>query len=306
MSNIKITIIFLFFFLFPQLARAEDFSKVHGDFFKLFLSDNSDAKLKYILEKGQKDKNTSAEYDLDYFSFNGELPVPQSRDSFFRFGFDYGLRMYDFQGTGNFLGGLDSQDLHRIKFSPGYGTFINDNLLLTGNFDLGLFTNFQKSPDFDQLKYYANVKLVWRLNPGSLLYLGIERSDNFDDLTVYPLLGIKLLTEKGEFKISLDLPKELKLDYNITSKSQLYFLVSILGEKYRIAAGDPEREFNVFIQDKRVGLGANHWFTNHIAFNFEVGLTVASDFEFETLDDKGYFGEMDTGGYLAAALKFAL
>lgn len=293
-------------FLIPLISKADDFSKSHGDFFKLLLNDNSDVRLSYTLEKGQKDKDTSAKYDLDYFNLSGELPSALSRDSFTRFGFDYGLRMYQFEGTNNFLGGLDSEELHRIKFSPGYGTFINDNLLLTGIADIGLFSNFKKTPDFDQLKYYANAKLAWRLNPGSLVYLGVEKSDNFDGVTLFPLLGIKLLTEGGEFKINLDLPKQLKLDYNITSKSQLYFLVCVLGEKYRITAGDPEKEFNVFIQDKRVGLGANHWFTNHVGLNFEAGLSIASDLEFETLDTRGYFGEMDTGGYLSAAIKVAL
>lgn len=299
-------IIVLLILILPRLVLADDFSKAHGDFFKLYLRDNADINVRYLIEKGMEDKNTSAKYDLDYYTVNGEIPSALSRDSFMRWGFDYGLRSYDLHKTKDFIGGADTLDLHRIKFSPGVGTFVNDNLLLTGNVDIGMFTNFKGDFDLDLLKYYAYGKVAWRMHPGSLIYLGLEKTDNFDDVTFYPTLGIKLLTEGGEFRISLDLPKELKLDYNIGPKSQIYFLISVQGEKYRITEGDPEKEFNVFIQDKRIGLGATHWFTNHIAFNFEAGMAVSGDFAFETLDTVGYFGEMDSTGYLTAAFKFAL
>ncbi|MBP9837822.1 MAG: hypothetical protein KBC84_03825 [Proteobacteria bacterium] len=301
-----IRILFIVLFLpITAFAQNTNFKTAHGDFFKLYFSDRSELQLQYLLGLNQKDSNGPGKFNLNYFTAKGEIPLPQGRDTYFRFGADYGARFYNFKNSAGALSDLDSETFHRIQGSYGIGQFINDDFLLTGIAKLGLFSNLHGNPEQDDFRINGDVIAVWRMNPGTQLVGGLAKANDFADTDYYPILGIRLLTEDGKFRISVTIPREARLDYNITSSSTIYGLLSLSGEKYNLYFSDPDRKVSTFIQDKHLGLGADHWFSTHIGVGLEAGLTIDAKTDLK-LDGQNYLGNLENSAYALAQIKISL
>lgn len=293
-------------FVTPLIAVAEEpgFSAAHRDFFSLLRPDHADVSFGALYEPEHEEEGGPGSYSLKRFTGAGELLAPLGRDLYLRGGVEYGASMYDFDRVDAARTSLSEETFHRAVASGGAGVFLSSNLLLTGVATLGMYSDFDEGIDFDHAALYGNGMLVYRINPGAQLIVGAERSEVFDDTPLFPLLGIRLLSEDGSIHVSLTLPLEARVGWRLTTQSELYARGKIDGDRYHIDVQGAE--LDVALRDQRVGLGAQLWFGEHVGLTLEGGLALGSEFEFKTVDAGQFRGEMKEAGYLSVELGFAL
>ena len=292
--------------LFPAPSRADDFKSAHGDFFHVLHTKREDLRLRYVFEKDHGEKEGPAEFDLNAFSADGEVPVALSKDLYYRAGAGYGARLYDFKRIASARTALSSETLHRAQFAGGLGYFFGEDFLATGIARVGVFSDFDEGLESDDVQLHGEALGVYRFNPGAQVVFGVRVSEDFDDTPVLPLLGVRLMSDDGKVQLSLTAPVELRLGYNLDTEVQLYGQVSVSGEEYRIDAGRSDGRFNLSVHDRRYGLGVDMWFGSAVKLGVEGGLAVGSELDFK-MDGAGqYSGDLDEAGYLQAELGFAL
>lgn len=278
----------------------------HADFFSLLRPDHADITLGGLYEPEHEEKDGPGSYSLKKFSGSGELLAPLGRDLYLRGGLEYAASLYDFDLVSGARTSIGEETLHRAVLNGGIGMFLSENVLVTGVGSLGIYSDFDEGIDLDHAAIYGSGMLVYRVNPGAQLLLGIERSEVFDETPLFPLLGLRLLSEDGKLHFSLTLPLEARIGWHLSSQSELYVRGRISGERYRIAAGPENTEFSVSVRDQRVGLGAQLWFGEHVGVTLEGGLAVGSELEFKVRDAGQFDGELKEAGYLSCELGFAL
>ena len=292
--------------LLPERVFAEEpgFTAAHRDFFSLLRPDHADLSFGALYEPEHEEEGGAGSFSLKRFSAAGELLAPLGKELYLRGGMEYGASLYDFDRVGEARTSLSEETFHRAVASGGVGMFLSPNLLLTGVATLGLYSDFDDGVDFDHSALYGNAVLVYRINPGAQLLAGAERSEVFDDTPLFPLLGIRLLSEDGSLHVSLTLPLEARVGWRLTTQSELYARGKIDGDRYHIDVNG--EEIDVAVRDQRVGLGAQLWFGEHVELTLEGGLAVGSEFEFKAVDAGQFLGEMKEAGYLSVELGFAL
>lgn len=288
----------------PARAEEEAFSKAHGDFFRLMFAEREDLKASYTLQRDVKEKDGPGKYDLDRFLFQGEVALPFQRDTYARIGGAYGARLYDFSFDKQ--AGSEKKTLHRAEVSGGMGTFLTDDFLLTGDLSLGAYSDFESSLETDDFKVFGGGLGAFRVNPGAQLLFGVRVSKDFDDTSIFPLVGFRMMSESGKFHVSLTLPLELRLSYNFDPSLQLYGLASLAGEEYRVDSADSKDRFNLFVQDRHLGLGIGWWVLESLKLGLEAGVSIQSQLEFKSEHENAFDGDLDPSGYFIANFGVAL
>ena len=288
----------------PAYADNADFTATHRDFFALLRPDHADITLGALYEPEHEEENGAGSFSLKRFSGAGELLAPLGKELFLRGGLEYGASMYDFDRVEGARAAVREETLHRAVASGGMGIFLTHNLLLTGVATIGMYSDFEDGLDFDHSALYGNGMLIYRINPGAQLLVGAERSEVFDDTPLFPLLGIRLLSEDGSLHVSLTLPLEARVGWRLTTQSELYLRGKVDGDRYHIDVNG--EEVDVAIHDQRVGLGAQLWFGEHVGLTLEGGLAVGSEFELKTVDAGQFRGDLKEAGYISVELGFAL
>jgi hypothetical protein len=282
-----------------------EFSTQHGDFFHLLLPSHEDIHLRYLYEADHGEDGGPGKFDLNSFSAAGELPIPLERDTYLRFGGGYSARWYDFKDVPGAATSTDSDTLHAAELSGGAGIFLNDDLLLSGKGTFGAYSDFDGGLDTDDFRLSGEGELVYRINPGAQLLAGLRWSEDFDDTPIFPLLGIRLLSEDGKLHISLTAPVDLRVGYNINPDIEFYADASLQGNEYRMSAGE-RHDFQVHVQDRRAGLGFRWWLGDTVSLGAEAGLSWTSELKFKTEDAGQFGGDLDPAGYVSADIGIAL
>jgi len=284
-----------------------DFRNSHGDFFRLYRSDGSDIKFRYIYEPGHEEKDGPGEFDLNDFNGAMELVMPMSDELYLRGGAEYDAKLYDFTRVVGAKTETDGTTLHKVLFKGGAGVFLSDDFLVTGLASVGALSDFESSLDTDDVAVYGEGMLVWRLNPGAQLVGGVATDEVFDDTSVYPLFGFRMLSSDGALHISLTVPREVRVGYNVSPSLQVYGGGWISGDQYNVEMGPNKESFNVYTRDNRVGAGLLFWLGNHANLFVEGGININGELKFK-VEDAGQFedGDLDNSGYLSAGLGFAL
>jgi hypothetical protein len=293
---------FLFCAAVSALASEEKFQDDHRSFFSLLQLDPSDAKFRYYYQPENQEDGGPGEFDLQEFQAKFEVPLPAGEDFYFRFGMDYGARLFDFQEVQGAGTSESSETLHKAVGSIGAGIFFSENFLLTGAVRLGLYSDFDETPDDDDFDTQGDAIVVYRINPGTQLIAGAARSKAFEDYDVYPLIGFRVRGEDGALHVGLTFPQELRVGYNFSEDFQLYGGVWITGDEYRAGLGGRGDRFNVRIQDRRCGGGVLYWFDDHFNVLFEGGLTLGGEFEFKTENAGQFSDDVDPAGYFSAGV----
>jgi len=292
-----------------QLASADDFGFTgkHQRFFRLYDPSLSDIAFSYAFEPAIEADAGPGEADLHRFGARFELPYPTSEDSYFRYGAEYALRSYDLEPVPGARTNDSSLNLHTVQLSFGAGYFIADNLLITGVARPAIFSDFEDDVDEDDFQLHGEGLLVYQINPGTQILGGGRYSEEFDDTPLLPFGGIRLLSESGKLHISLTVPLEGRIGYNLSPETELFAGVWASGDKFSVAMGEEPVNFNVQIQERRLGGGFTHWLSEHFAVTVEAGATLESTLEFK-VDNPGQFQDEDVSpaGYVSVELGASL
>ncbi len=290
----------------PARALADDFSDAHGDFFHLLFSQREEIKGQYVFEKGHEEEGGPGKFDLNHFSLDAEVPLSLSKQNYFRLGAGYAARLYDFENVSGARTREGDETLHRAEIVGGFGRFITADTLITAAARLGAFSDFDNGLDGDDFQVNGEGLALFRLNPGAMLLFGVRVSEDFDDIPVLPLIGFRMLSDDGKIHVSLTAPVELKVAYNLDPEVQLYLRGSIIGEEYRVDAGEVEDRFRLHLQDRRLGVGTDIWLTEHFKLGAEAGMSIGSELEFKTEAAGQFSKDLDLAGYFLANIGVAL
>lgn len=282
---------------------ANDFVNAHGNFFRLFYPSKSELKLGYRYQPENDEKDGPGEFDLNNFFGELDLPLPVSRDRFFRFGFDFDARLFDFSPPSRAATSTHSETFYSGALNLGMGHFINDDFLITGQASLGAYSNFEDSLDEKDLRGSNQWLLVYNLNPVTQLVAGFEYSERFDDTPILPIGGLRLQSTDGQVHISITVPIEATVTINLQPEFSIYAGGWIDGDEYRVEIN--ELDFNAQYFDVLVGAGFRYWVGEHINLGAEMGASVASELEFK-VDDPGQFdGDLEPAPYVRGTMGIA-
>ena len=133
--------------------------------------------------------------------------------------------------------------------------------------------------------------------------MGAAYDETFDDTPLYPLFGVRMLSNDGKFHLVLTLPTELRLGFRPTPETEYYVGGWILGNEYRFNSdfGD----FNMQTRENRIGAGVVQWMGEHVNLTLEAGALLKSTLEFKYAATPEFAGDLSPGAYLAASLGFA-
>ena len=259
---------------------AAEFVGQHSDFFSLFLADKSDITALYRYEPGVKSKSGSGEFDQQTYGGSFDLLRPFNADTFLRLGAIYEAREYSFSGNGWSRLGVSDETLQKIAIRPGFGNFFNKDLLLTGQATIGAYSDFSGGLESDDFKFYGQSMLVYRLNPGAQLLVGVARSDAYEDYDILPLLGLRMMNEDGSLHISVTAPLEARFGIRPTPDVEFYAGYWAQGDEYQASMG--RDEVTLKVREKRIGGGVLFWLGSHINFAVEGGAFLDSQFSYDS------------------------
>lgn len=290
-------------FVSAEQHISNNFKESHADFFHLFFAERTDLRAGYLYEMDAKGNETSPEYQLQNAFIEGLFQAQVSRDSFVSIGVNLGARRYHFSGGNDPK--LDSDDLYKVAFTPGYGTFINDDFLIWGQLELGSYSDLDRGPiQSENYQALGNIQLVYRLNPGAQLLAGISYSNDYLEQRLLPFVGLRLMSDTGAFQLVLDLPFKARAGYYLNPHIETFAQVVAKGDRYRVRT-DGE-DFNVGVHDERAGIGLRFWLGNQISLTFEGGRTLNSEFKFYTDTPQHFYdGDIDPHWFVQSYLGIA-
>lgn len=294
---------------FTSAAIAEgahqQFVNEHSSFFRVFNTETAEARLGYHYEPSHEEKDGIGEFDLNAYFLKGDVPTALNKDFFLRFGGEYENRNYDLKTAPAFAGADSSVTLHKVVLLGGAGLFLSPNLLATGALRPGVYSDLDGGVEFDEFKLYADAKLAWRINPGTQLVVGAAYDEVFDSTPVYPLLGVRILSEDGRLHLSLTLPVEARIGYSFNPNTEVFLRGSITGEEYNAKLGDPGQKVKIHTHEQEVALGLSYWVAEHVNLEIEGGVSSGSEFELKH-DQAGQFkGDLKKAPFGEVSLGFA-
>lgn len=295
---------FVAFGLISRAEGQENFAAKHGGFFHLYSADRAEGSFGYRFVSDQEQDKGSEKYDLHLFAAEVELPRPVSDDFYYRLGGEFNARKYKFASSGGLLREDSSSTLYKTLLRGGAGWFMGEDVLLTGVVEGGGYSDYEDSPDVDDFQLHGEGFLIIRVNPGAQLVFGVKESNDLEDYSLFPLFGMRLLSEDGRFHLSLTAPLEIRVGYNISPQFQVFAGGWISGDEYRVKLRNGSSE--VFQQDRLIGLGMSYWLGSHVNLKLEGGASVESKLKYKADFARDFSGDLDYAPYVGGALSFAL
>jgi hypothetical protein len=281
----------------------DEFVSEHRRFFSLYKSEVEDLRFSAIYQPENDEADGSGEFDLLQANIKLETPYAIDDDSFSILAFEYDARNYDLSGVeGTPIN--SSPTFHKIQVGAGLGKFINDDFMLVGTARLGVFSDFESDIDENAVRLYGDGAAVYRVNPGTQFVLGAAYNEIFDDYPIYPMNGLRVISEDGTIHLSMTFPTDAQFGYNLVADSLLFAKFVATGEEYRSTLED-KREVDVHVQDKRLGFGARHWFTPHVNLGAEIGISLDGELKYKVSNPEVFTGDTDPAPYAAVNLGFA-
>lgn len=291
-----ITTVFL-----PFSAAAEEASK-HGDFRYLLEPNRSYSTLSYMHEPKMEEDGGPGEYSLNKFEADISKAFELTEDADLLFGGTYGARVYSFEEVPEAITSTGGETLHEVSFLVGIEYFLSDSIYMQGYARDGLYTDFNGDLDLDDFNLEGQGLIAFRINPGTALILGAEYSHRFVDFDFFPIVGLRILSSSGGMHINLTLPTEAEVTFNLSSDFSIYAGAWIDGDRYNVRFGSATDDFDVNIQENRIGGGMYYWLGQHVRLGVEGGALIGSKFEFEPTNAGQFKDDLETGPYISASL----
>lgn len=304
-----LSLIFIISFCFLNTAQADEESKpklfrdLHGDYFHLLLPDYSDIKVGYGYQPEIEEDGGPGEFNLNRFFGGFNLPLPVTQNTFFTLGVYYELLNYDFKKLTGAPLSPGSEVFHKAEMTGGFGHFFSDDFLFMGSATLGAYSNLENSIDADDFQLHGKGYFVYRINPGAQILAGAAYDEIFDDTPLYPLFGVRMLSNDGKLHLVLTLPTELRVGFRPTPETEYYVGGWISGNEYRFNSdfGD----FKMQTRENRLGVGLVQWMGGYLSLTLEAGAMLDNTLKFKQAPSSEFAGDLKPGAYLTAIVGFA-
>ena len=228
---------------------------------------------------------------------------------FYRVGFGYEYRDYkfDFGENTEFIDSDFGMSLHYPRVRGGIGLFLGDALLLTGFFDVGFASDFEDGVTTESHTEEFEGRVIYEVNPGAQLLIGVRKGYEFDDINLYPLLGFRLIDTEGRLRLSLTLPIEAKIQYRLNDWLDLYSLASVSGREYQLGLAPGDQNGSLTIIERRLAIGMQLLPGSLFVIQLEVGAGLDDSLEFELSNSIGSTQRgLDVGAYGSIGIGLSL
>ena len=253
-----------------------------------------------FLYQGQTEV-TGERGDLQWpqYGVNSLIPIPVDQDVTLLVGGDFEVRNYDFSTT--FTGATQDDRYYKIDLQMGATWFVQEDLSVTGLFSPGVYSDLDGTLNHDDWYLEASALATYKSSDDLFFKVGIAADETFDDLGVYPLLGLAyLLTE--DWRIDVLLPWGATLSWAASDQTTYSVGVELEGDAYNIrssaATGKIETENRV--QEIRLFVEVDHQFTEQVSAFGRFGTLLGGDYDIRT----GLPVGTDTDGQIEPALYF--
>lgn len=295
----------------PLLCLADstdEFLAAHSRFLSLYRQDIRDITLDYDIESSKDSDDGDLKYDLSTIAFNSEVLFPLSENLALRTGLAYKQSAYDFsfeEGTEFGEPNFDMR-LHQGFLRFGVAYYLNPKVLLTTFIDAGVSSDFEDGIGSDTLTHEFEAEVVFEMNPGAQLLFGLRRGYEFEDFSVYPLVGIRLIGTEGRLRLSATLPIEVKMQYRLSEWFDSYALVKFTGAEYEIGYGPGDQKGTLTVMQRRVAAGIQFLPGSTFVLQLEVGAGVDDSLEFDFDNTDSDSRSIDIGPYLSFGIGVSL
>ncbi|MHC4813879.1 MAG: DUF6268 family outer membrane beta-barrel protein [Planctomycetota bacterium] len=253
-----------------------------------------------FLYQGQTEVNgESGDLEWPQYGVNALIPIPVDQDVALLVGGDFEVRDYDFS-TG-IAGATQDDRYYKIDLQFGATWFVQEDLSITGLFSPGIYSDLDDSPDHDDWFLEGSALATFKSSDDLFFKVGVAADETFDDIPVYPLLGLSyLLTE--DWRIDVLLPWGATVGWLVNDQTTFSVGVELEGDAYNIrsskATGKIETENRV--QEIRLFLEIDHRFTEQLSAFGRFGTLLGGDYDIRT----GLPAGTDTDGQIEPALYF--
>jgi hypothetical protein len=254
------------------------FQEYHGAFMQDWFGFRPEVTATYGFRPDTEIQSEAGTFQENDFELNGRYAFPVGPDTFLQLGMRYRARVLQY--SGNLQGSDEDETLQELAWQFGAGQFINDDLMIYGEFSPGLYTDFEGTLNSRDWHFFAKGLAVYRLDENLYVQGGLFANQVFEETPVYPVAGlIWLFAPRWRFDALL--PEHVELQYNPIDRLFLTGFFRLQGQQYnrRATAANGGLEQFTRTQDARVGIEAQWRFTDLLSAQFSAGSTIFGNWE---------------------------
>lgn len=277
----------------------EEFRAAHGDFLRDAISGPL-VQLRWTEAADAELEGEEGDFDLEQWVLEALVPIPLSRDSFLIGGVYADRRRYEFHD----VPGIEDDVLWRYGVNLGYGRFLDDDLVVQGIWQPGVYSDHDESLESRDLRWWYGTGLaIWRQHPALFWKLGLTLNDAVDT-GVIPLVGV-VWHLGGNVRFETLLPRDVKLVWRPDERWILSGGLLIASEEYHLrgpaALGHPEHD--VHVQERVLFVEAEGRWTEHLSTFVRVGTPLGGNYDWSYGGGlPEYEGELDEGSFVTVGL----
>ena len=294
-----------------EYAAADDDTSVqsgflleHKSFMRLLYPSATNLKFSYQYQPTVEDEDGLGDSDKQQMVGEFDAIVPFDNDTFARVGLIYERSTYDMAQVLANSTESTNEILNHVGARFGFGNFVNDNVLISGFVDVGVFSDLDSGIETEDIRVHGEAITAYRINPGSQLLIGIRASDDIRTDSIYPMIGVRLMSTDGHLHLGLTVPFDARIGYNVSQDVELYARAWVQGYDYSAKVGNVDREVDIEIQDRRAGCGVVYWADNAVSMVLEFGVMLEGEFELKIKNPDSFHSDLETAPYARAALGF--
>ncbi len=239
-------------------------------------------------------KGEPGSFDLIYPTADVQVPLAVDPDTFVTVGGYFGARDYD--TSSSFVASDDT--LYEIGAYLGAGTFVNEDFLLEALFYPGVYSDLDGGLNSDDWQWYIDALGTFRTAEDLFWKVGLSHNGLFDDVEVYPLLGVSYIID-SQWRLDILLPRSAEVSYALNPSTILLADLTLDGNQYQTHSVDvPGSGSAAHVQELLIGVGAMYRFNDRVSMFGKLGSSLAGDYDFTSGNGARSDGTLTSGFFL--------
>jgi hypothetical protein len=251
------------------------FRELHGSFVQNAFVYQPNITLSYHNQRETSIKSDPGQFDFDQFRGEFFFPLAVDPDRFLTIGGSVNDRRYNFTSTAPVAG---DEDLFRFALDLGGGWFVEEDWLLQLNFRPGVYSDLDGTLNRRDWQWFGDFVATWRVDESVFLNFGVSRDETFDEVGVYPVLGLSWKIS-DEFRFDMNLPKKVEFSW-LPSASWIWSAgVAVEGDEYNVRAPGTKQNYYARTQEVEVYLRGTYRLDDYFSLWGRAGSTIAGHYE---------------------------
>jgi hypothetical protein len=272
-------------------ANREVFLAAHGDFARAATRAQPMLQLAAGWVPEGEVRHEPGDFELQHYLFDATVPIPLGRDSFLVTGAHAGARRYEFSAA---VPGASDEVLVNAGLRIGYGTFVDDDLVVQGYWQPSLYSDLDGTLNHRDWKlWYGAALAVKRMSPTWFWKAGLALTDAVDT-GVIPVGGFAWLPAQ-RWRVDVLLPQYVQVSHDPHPAWTLHAGLELRSEEFHVrspvAQGRLERDIHV--QDLRAVVGALHRLDEHASVFARIGSNVTGHYDWSYAPEPDYDGSLE-------------